>query len=72
MLIESIRREKAQMRYAGKKEGKREGMALQKLEIARLMLENGEPLGKISKYTGLTEEAILKLRQQRNGKRGNT
>ncbi len=68
MLIESIRKEKAQLRDAGKRAGKREGMTLQKLEFARTMLENGEPLNKISKYTGLGEEVILKLRQPRNGK----
>lgn len=65
MLLESIRKEKAQLRSAGK----REGMVFQKHAIARLMLESGEPLAKISKYTGLSEVAILKLSESRNGKK---
>lgn len=81
MLLESIRREKAQLRNAGKREGKKEGrqegkqegrqegITLQKIEIARMMLSNGEPLGKIKLYTGLSKEAILKLDQPRNGKK---
>ena len=41
----------------GKIEGKTEG----KIEIARDMKKSGEPIDKISKYTGLTLEEIEKL-----------
>ena len=41
----------------GKKEGKREG----KKETAMIMLEDGVPIEKISKYTGLTEKEIKAL-----------
>lgn len=68
MLLESIRREKAQLRNAGKREGKREGMTLQQRRIAQIMLQNGEPLDKVMRYTDLSEGAILRLLQPKNGK----
>lgn len=43
-------------------EGRAEGMGLQKMEFARMMLAANEPLEKIMKYTGLSEEEIERLR----------
>lgn len=43
-------------------EGRAEGMDLQKMEFARMMLAANEPLEKIMKYTGLSEEEIERLR----------
>ena len=43
-------------------EGRAEGMDLQKMEFARMMLTANEPLEKIMKYTGLSEEEIECLR----------
>ncbi len=68
MLIEAIRKEKAQIREKGKREGKREGkqegQKLKGLEIARLMLANGEPIAKIKLYTGLAEKVIVRLKEE--------
>ena len=41
----------------GRKEGRQEG----KLEIARMMLSDGEPMEKIMTYTGLTKQEITQL-----------
>lgn len=43
-------------------EGKAEGRAEGKLETARMMLADGEPIDKIIRYTGLSEEDIEKLK----------
>jgi predicted transposase/invertase (TIGR01784 family) len=68
MLIEAIRKEKAQIREKGKREGRQEGRQegkkLKGLEIAKLMLANGEPISKIKLYTGLTEEVVIKLKKE--------
>jgi predicted transposase/invertase (TIGR01784 family) len=45
----------------GKIEGKIEGMQERNLEIARQMKADGEPVDKIQRYTGLTEEEIAGL-----------
>jgi len=45
----------------GKTEGKTEGKIEGKIEIARDMKRAGEPIDKISKYTGLSAEEIDKL-----------
>ena len=42
-------------------EGKAAGRTKEKLEIARQMLQEGEPLEKIQKFTGLSKEEIKKL-----------
>lgn len=57
MLIEAIQKEKAQLRARGE----RTGVQKSKLEIARTMLHNGEPVEKIKLYTGLSHDAIAKL-----------
>ncbi len=44
-----------------RKEGIEEGMETEKIEMAALMKKEGEPLEKISKYTGLSKEEIQKL-----------
>ena len=52
----------------GKAEGKAEGIAEGKAEgisaIAKAMLEDGVALESISKYTGLSAEAIASLKEQ--------
>lgn len=62
MLITALKKEKKQLREEGKAE--------QRLEMARLMLENREPIEKIKRYTGLSVEVIknLKTTMQKNGR----
>jgi len=45
----------------GKLEGKMEGEKEKGMEIAKKMLEDGEPMRKIMKYTGLSSDEINKL-----------
>jgi len=45
----------------GIKIGKEEGRAEEKISMARIMKSSGEPVDKIVKYTGLTEEEINNL-----------
>lgn len=45
----------------GKQEGKREGKIEGKIEVAQSMLADGEPVDKISMYTGLTREEINRI-----------
>lgn len=37
-------------------------MMQRQLDIAKMMLEDGEPMAKIMRYTGLTDEEIEKLK----------
>ena len=46
---------------AGRKEGRKEGIQTRNIEIAKSMLEAGEPIERIIKWTGLDKEAIEKL-----------
>lgn len=46
----------------GRAEGRAKGLAEGRAETAKMMLEDGEPISKIMRYTGLTEEEIEKLR----------
>ena len=46
----------------GRAEGREKGLAEGRAETAKMMLEDGEPISKIMRYTGLTEEEIEKLR----------
>jgi predicted transposase/invertase (TIGR01784 family) len=45
----------------GVKEGLEEGKKEKAVEMAKMMKMEGEPVGKISKYTGLSKEEIEKL-----------
>ena len=45
----------------GKAEGLEEGTRTKEIEIAQIMLKTKEPLEKIVKYTGLSEEEINNL-----------
>ncbi len=45
----------------GYDDGKEEGAKKEKIEIAQIMLKTKEPLEKIVKYTGLSEEEINNL-----------
>jgi predicted transposase/invertase (TIGR01784 family) len=55
MLENAIREEKKQIREQGRMEGWR--------EVAKMMLQNGEPIEKIKLYTRLSEEQILELQK---------
>lgn len=46
----------------GLAKGRAEGMMQRQLDIAKMMLEDGEPMAKIMRYTGLTDEEIEKLK----------
>lgn len=46
---------------AGLKEGKKEGLLESQTNIARMMLNDGESIDKIMRYTGLTEDQIKQL-----------
>jgi len=52
-------------RVEGRAEGRTEGQSLGRFEraaqTAQFMLEDGEPLAKIKRYTGLSESEILAL-----------
>jgi len=60
MLENAIREEKRKIREDGWKDGKSVG----KVEVAKLMLRNGEPLEKIKLYTGLSEEQICEAQKE--------
>ena len=45
----------------GKEKGRKEGIQTRNMEIAKSMLEAGEPIERIIKWTGLDKEAIEKL-----------
>ena len=45
----------------GEKRGRKAGRQEEKLEIARMMLSDGEPVEKIMRYTGLTRQEITQL-----------
>ena len=48
-------------REVGRAEGRAEGITSQRIDTARSMLEDGLPLDKIIRYTGLTDEEIKNL-----------
>lgn len=50
-----------QGRTKGLAEGRAEGRAEGKIQIAKLMLVDNEPIEKIMRYTGLTEEEIKNI-----------
>ncbi len=55
-------REMAQIDYnSGMKKAKDEGKAEEKIDVARNMKADGEPVEKIMRYTGLTKEVIERL-----------
>ena len=49
-------------RTEGRAEGRAEGIKQSQLDTARMMLEDGEPVSKITRYTGLTKEEIETIR----------
>ena len=49
-------------RAEGLKEEEKKGREVKKLEIAKQMLEDGEPMEKIKKWTGLSEAKINALK----------
>ena len=72
MMINAIKKEKEQLRKEGIaigiergiERGMERGRTQQRLEIARLMLTNGEAIEKIKRYTGLPLETIKKMRKE--------
>jgi len=54
----------AQETYNYRMEGEEEGMTKKAAEIAGKMIEDDVPTEKISEYTGLSEEEILKLKEE--------
>lgn len=50
-------------RAEGREEGRAEGADQQKLDTARMMLDNGEPVDKIALYTGLSHDEIENMRR---------
>ena len=53
----------AEGRKMGLKEGRRDGQFTEKNRIAKKMLENNEPIEKISSYTGLTKNHIKTIQK---------
>lgn len=51
-----------QGRLEGREEGIQEGLDQQKVNTAKMMLEDGEPIDKIMRYTGLTREQVEGLK----------
>jgi predicted transposase/invertase (TIGR01784 family) len=64
MLENAIRKEKKQIREQGWVDGKSEGEKEGKLKVAKMMLQNGEPIEKIRLYTGLSDEQIRELQKE--------
>jgi len=68
MLENAIREEKKQIREQGWKDGLADGKSVGevkgRLEVAKMMLQNGEPLEKIKLYTGLSEEQIREAQKE--------
>ena len=58
--VEERKLRKAEFEY-GKSEGIKEGETAQSIIFVKRMLEAGEPMEKIQKYTGCTIEEIQKL-----------
>jgi len=48
----------------GKEEGIGEGKEIKAVEIAGKMIEDDVPTEKISEYTGLSEEEVLRLKEK--------
>ena len=61
-LREKARHDEAQALYHAEQKGIQKGVAEGRLEIARAMIADGEPVEKIKRYTGLTSEEIERLR----------
>ena len=61
-LAEGLAEGRAKGLAEGRAKGLTEGRAEGRAETAKMMLEDGEPISKIMRYTGLTEEEIEKLR----------
>jgi len=60
--VEGILEGKAEGILEGKLEGRLEGELEEKLKVARLMLHDQMDISLITKFTGLSESEILKLK----------
>ncbi len=54
----------AEARLEARLEARRAGERECNLRVARLMLQNGEPIAKIKLYTGLPDEALRSLQAE--------
>ncbi|MCQ2194319.1 MAG: hypothetical protein MJZ28_05130, partial [Paludibacteraceae bacterium] len=63
--LSAMRNERKEGREEGLKEGReeglKEGLEEKSFETARLMLQDGESIDKIIRYTGLTKEQVESL-----------
>ena len=50
-------------RAEGLQEGRAEGEKMQKLKMAEMMLEDGESVEKVMRYTGFTREQVESLKK---------
>jgi predicted transposase/invertase (TIGR01784 family) len=58
-VVRKLDEEKA--RKEGREEGREEGAENERMKMAKVMKKDGEPIDKISKYTGLSKEKIEEL-----------
>lgn len=58
---EEIKLTKIKSKQIGKEQGEKIGLEKGKLEIAKLMLESGEPVEKVMRFTGLSESDIQQI-----------
>ena len=61
-LREKARHDEAQALYHAEQKGIQKGASERSLEIARSMIADGEPVSKIMRYTGLTQNEVEGLR----------
>ena len=61
-IVNAIRTAEKKKFAEGRAEGRAEGIKQSQLDTARMMLEDGEPVSKITRYTGLTKEEIETIR----------
>jgi predicted transposase/invertase (TIGR01784 family) len=69
MLIEALEKEKREVYKKAKREGRREGKRENKTETARKMIAKGFDLPLISELIGLSDDAIIKLKQEMDAQR---
>lgn len=63
-ISKTIKKTLEKTREEGREEGIEKGMEKERIEIAIEMLKDGEPIGKISKYSKLSEIEILELKKK--------
>ena len=61
-IVNAIRTAEKKKYAEGRAEGRAEGIDSQKMDTARMMLADGEPVAKIMRYTGLSVQQIEALK----------